>query len=70
MTTPSHIEMMKKSIAIITDKGGILSHAAIIARELGKICLVGTGNTTTVLKTGDLVKIDADSGIVNILKKK
>ncbi len=64
MTTPELVPYMMKSVAIVTDQGGILSHAAIVARELGKPCIVGTSNATSVLKDGMKVRVDADNGIV------
>lgn len=69
MTTPDFLPAMKKTIAIITDEGGITSHAAIIARELKKPCIIGTKIATKVLKDGDLVEVDADKGVVKILKR-
>ncbi len=70
MTSPDYISAMKKSIAIITDEGGLLSHAAIVSRELGKPCVVGTKIATKVLKDGDLVEVDANKGVVKILGNK
>ena len=67
MTRPEFLPIMKKAAAFITDAGGILSHAAIVARELKKPCIIGTHVATRVLKTGDLVEVDADKGIVKIL---
>ncbi len=64
LTTPDFIVAMKKAVAIVTDLGGITSHAAIVSRELGKPCIVGTGNATKVFKDGDMVEIDANKGIV------
>ena len=64
MTTPDLVPLMQKAIAIVTDNGGILSHAAIVARELKKPCIVGTGNATKLLKDGDRVIIDTTSGEV------
>ena len=69
MTTPEYIFLMKKSSVIITDAGGLTSHAAIVSRELGIPCIVGTKIATQVLKDGDLVEVDAEKGIVKILKK-
>lgn len=69
MTTPEHILLMKKAAAIITDKGGILSHAAIVSRELKIPCIVGTKNATQILKDGDLIEVNANKGIVKILKR-
>ena len=68
MTTPNYIIAMKKAAAIVTNDGGITSHAAIIARELGKPCIIGTKIATKVLKNGDLVEVDANKGIVRKLK--
>lgn len=69
MTRPEYLSLMKKSSAFITDAGGILSHAAIVARELKKPCIIGTQIATKVLKDGDIVEVDADKGIVKIIKK-
>lgn len=66
VTTPNYVPLMQKATAIITDQGGILSHAAIVARELKKPCIVGTGNATKILKNGQIVSVDADLGVVNI----
>jgi phosphohistidine swiveling domain-containing protein len=63
-TAPELMEACKKAKAIVTDIGGLLSHAAIVSRELGIPCLVGTGNATKIIKTGDQITIDFDSGIV------
>lgn len=68
-TTPELLPIMKKSIAIITDMGGLLSHASITSRELGIPCIVGTKIGTQVLKDGDLVEVDADRGVIEILKR-
>tara|TARA_Y100000310_G_scaffold291005_1_gene318592 strand:- start:1447 stop:2370 length:924 start_codon:yes stop_codon:yes gene_type:complete len=67
MTRPEYLHLMKKSAAIVTDAGGILSHAAIVARELKKPCVIGTNNATKVLKDGMNVEVDADNGIVKII---
>ncbi len=64
MTTPDHIIAMDKASAFVTDEGGIACHAAIVAREFGKPCIVGTHNATKVFKNGDLVFVDADEGVV------
>jgi len=67
MTTPDYMPIMKKASAFITDEGGITCHAAIVARELGKPCIIGTKIATKVLKDGDLVEVDADKGVVKLL---
>ena len=64
MTRPEFVPLMKKAAAIVTDEGGITSHAAIISRELKKPCIIGTKTATKVLKDGDIVEVDADKGIV------
>ena len=64
MTRPEYLNLVKKSGAFITDAGGMLSHAAITARELKKPCIVGTEVATKVLKDGDEVEVDADNGII------
>jgi len=67
MTTPDFVPLMKDALGIITDFGGILSHAAIISRELKKPCIVGTKTATKVLKDGDVIELDVDSGVVRKL---
>lgn len=69
MTRPEWIQVMTKSNAFVTDAGGMLCHAAIVARELKKPCIIGTKIATKVLKDGDLVEVNADTGVVTILKK-
>lgn len=69
MTRPDYAPAMKKAAAFVTDEGGITCHAAIIAREMKKPCIIGTKIATKVLKDGDLVEVDAERGIVKILKK-
>ncbi len=68
-TSPDFVPLMKKAGGIIANQGGLNSHAAIMSRELGVPCLVGTYHATEILKTGDLVELDAESGIVKILEK-
>lgn len=67
MTTPEYIFAMKKSSAIITDTGGLMSHAAVTSRELGIPCIVGTKYATTWLKDGDTVTVDTEKGVVRKL---
>lgn len=67
MTNPGIVPVMKQAAAIITDLGGITSHAAIVARELKKPCIIGTKIATKVLKDGDLVEVDATKGMVKKL---
>lgn len=68
-TTPEYILAMRKAAAFITNQGGITSHAAIISREMKKPCIIGTKIATKVLKDGQLVEVDANKGIVKIIKK-
>ena len=68
-TTPHYIPYMKKAKAIITDEGGLTCHAAIVARELKKPCIVGTKTATQILKDGMEVEVDGNKGVVKILKK-
>lgn len=70
MTRPDTILACEKAAAIITDEGGITSHAAIISRELKIPCVIATKVATRLLKTGDWVEVDADKGLVKILKNK
>lgn len=67
MTSPDFISAMRKASAVITNLGGVTSHAAIISRELGIPCIVGTKVATKILKDGDLVGVDADSGTVSVI---
>jgi len=64
MTTPDFVPGMKKASAIITDTGGMTSHAAIVSRELGVPCVVGTGTATTILKDDLDVSVDGSHGII------
>ncbi|MGC8543806.1 MAG: phosphoenolpyruvate synthase, partial [Vulcanisaeta sp.] len=64
MTNPDWVPYMRIASAIITDEGGMTSHAAIVSRELGIPAVVGTGNATAVLKDGEVYTVDATHGIV------
>lgn len=64
MTTPDFVPAMKKASAIVTNSGGMTCHAAIVSREMGIPCIVGTKNGTTALKEGQFVTVDASRGIV------
>ena len=67
MTRPEFVPLMKKASAIVTDEGGITCHAAIVSRELGITCIIGTKIATKVLKNGDMVEVDAEKGVVRKL---
>ncbi|OIB56370.1 phosphoenolpyruvate synthase [Natrialba sp. SSL1] len=64
MTMPDMVPAMKRAAGIVTDEGGMTSHAAIVSRELGVPAVVGTTNATTVLEDGRVVTLDGDKGAV------
>jgi|GEM_PF-1916424 len=66
-TTPDFAPLMKLASAIVTDIGGITSHAAIVSRELNKPCIVATKYATKLIKNGDTVKVNTANGTVNII---
>jgi pyruvate, water dikinase len=68
-TNPAWAPIFTKIKASITDIGGLTSHAAIVCREYGVPSVTGTGIATNVLKTGDTVRVDGNTGIVKILKR-
>ena len=68
-TNPDLVPAMKKASAFVTDTGGITCHAAIVSREMKKPCITGTKIATKVIKDGDLIEVDANNGIVRIIKK-
>ena len=67
-TTPEFVPIMKKAAAVITEQGGITSHAAIVSRELKVPCIIGTKIATTALMNGENVEVDANNGIVRRLR--
>ncbi len=68
MTTPDFVPMLRNALAIVTDEGGLTCHAAIISRELKIPCIIGTKMATRVLKSGDVVEVDAYQGIVRKIR--
>lgn len=64
MTTPDMVPAMKRANGIITDEGGVTCHAAIVSRELGIPCVVGTGEATSILPENSQVTLDGNKGIV------
>ncbi|HVW19151.1 MAG TPA: PEP/pyruvate-binding domain-containing protein, partial [Solirubrobacteraceae bacterium] len=64
MTAPDWVPLMRRAAAVVTDSGGMTCHAAIVSRELGVPCLVGTGDATSKLRDGELVTVDATHGVV------
>lgn len=69
MTFPSFIIAMQKAVAFVTDEGGITCHAAIVAREMQKPCVIGTKNATKTFHDNDLVEVDAEKGIVRKIEQ-
>ncbi len=68
MTFPSLVGSMQRSGAIVTDDGGLLSHAAVTARELGKPCLIDTQIATKCLVDGQVVEVDCETGVVRAVQ--
>jgi len=66
-TSPDIMPLCRKAQAIVADQGGLLSHAAVVSRELGIPCVIQTETATRILQTGDLVEIDANKGLVKKL---
>lgn len=66
-TVPSFVPAMERAGAILTEIGGLLSHAAIVSRELSTPCIVGVENVMQILKDGDLVEVDANKGVIRKL---
>ena len=69
VTAPSWGPVFGKILAAVSDIGGIMSHAAIVAREYGMPAVVGTGTATQRIKTGDRLRVDGDEGLVTILAR-
>ena len=69
MTQVEFLSGIRKCGAIVTDEGGIVCHAAIVAREFGKPCILATKQATKVFKDGDTIEVDATAGIVRILER-
>lgn len=67
MTRPEFVPLMRKAAGIVTNEGGITCHAAIVSRELGKPCVIGTQKATQLIKDGDIVEVRANHGTVRIL---
>jgi len=68
-TNPAWAPVFPKIKATVTDLGGLLTHAAIVSREYGIPAVVGTGNATLVINTGDTIRVDGDTGVVTIVKR-
>jgi len=68
-TNPAWAPVFSKIKAAVTDIGGITSHAAIVCREYGLPAVTGTGTATSVIKTGDIIRVDGDRGVVTIVQR-
>lgn len=66
-TTPDFVPIMRKALAVVTNMGGMLQHAAHFAREERKPCVVGTGFATSAFSSGDEIEIDLRSGEVSLV---
>jgi pyruvate,water dikinase len=66
-TTPPWMPLFATVAAVVTDRGGVLSHAAIVAREYNIPAVLGTGSATTVVKDGQTLEVDGDAGVVRII---
>ncbi len=64
MTSPDWLPLLRRAAAVVTDSGGMTCHAAIVSRELGIPCVVGTGEATRTLRDGEIVTVDATQGVV------
>ena len=69
LTSPTWGPAFDKIRACVTDIGGMMSHAGIICREYGLPAVTGTGWATKAIKTGDIIRVDGDKGVVTIVKK-
>jgi len=67
MTRPQFVPIMRKASAIVTNEGGIACHAAIVSRELKKPCVIGTKYATEIIRDGDEIEVDANTGVVKVL---
>jgi len=67
-TNPTYVPAMERAGAIVTDEGGLLSHAAIVSRELKVPCVVGTKTATRVMNDGENISVDANKGIIKRIK--
>lgn len=67
-THPNYIAAMERASAFVTDEGGLTCHAAILSREMGKPCVIGTKIATKILKEGMKVEVDANHGVVKIIR--
>jgi pyruvate, water dikinase len=64
MTDPRYVPAFEKAVAVVTDIGGLLCHAAIVSREMKLPCIVNAKTATQVLKTGEAIVVDATNGVI------
>ena len=67
MTTPAWTQLFSHAVALVTDIGSILAHGSIVAREFGIPAVLGLGNVTQRLKSGQRILVDGDAGTIEIL---
>ena len=67
ITSPAWAPIFSSVKAVVTDIGGVMSHAAIVCREYGLPAVVGTGRATAEIETGQTIRVDGSSGVVTIL---
>jgi pyruvate,water dikinase len=67
MTNPAWVVLFTKISGIVTDGGGIISHACVLSREFGIPCVVGANTATRDIKSGDRIRVDGSTGVVEIL---
>jgi len=68
MTSPAWTQLFAHATGLVTDMGSILAHGSIVAREYGIPAVLGVGNGTQRIKSGDLIAVDGDAGTVEILE--
>ena len=68
MTDPGWVFLMISAAGLVVEKGSLLSHTAIIGRELGVPTVVGLPSATVRIKTGDIIKVNGQTGIVEMVK--
>jgi phosphohistidine swiveling domain-containing protein len=67
MTNPAWVVLFTKIAGLVTDAGGVAAHPAVVAREFGLPAVVGTSNATALIKTGDRVRVNGNTGLVEVL---
>ena len=70
ITSPAWAPIFSKVEAVVTDIGGVMSHAAIVCREYGLPAVVGTGRATSQIQTGQMIRVDGSAGTVTIVEIK